>query len=428
LVNRGENKLWTVTENASCFLDLYYYIVESRYFSFMKNLGFVVFYGLIIFVAVGVYFYKQGSFNVAFNFFTDGPVASSKKVAGLEFKDKQYGIDFKEYNNEITEIAEFTTNEDWTGDKIYTNENSLSGIKKITLKSNNNLSSIITLKERLDLSQSKMVKFRLFSDSKENNSNIQTLKLKFSSGNKSMSYIVSGLQTDLHVLSLDIDQFASDTVRGSSSAAYPKADDSSLWRNIDAVTIELLARPNAEAQLYFDRLWVVNADTWADSFLTNSPSLFSLRENKNLTYVEILPNFFGLLKKVTFVYDFIYTVKLTPLSEGAFGINGRTDLSSSFGYYFELQGIGTNKWRLYKINQTGSKELDSGEISNFQVNKGVPLWLRMQFVKDKITCYISLDGSNFTKLTEKKDAEIAGGGVGLRSSSQYLLERVDFRQ
>lgn len=140
----------------------------------------------------------------------------------------------------------------------------------------------------------------------------------------------------------------------------------------------------------------------------------------------------GLINKITGVRNFTYTAKIIPQKIGTFGINGRTDVSTSYGYFLDFGGIGTGSWQLYKygkvVNDSPVTQLDSGSIANFQIEASQPVWLRLTISGTSIAGYLSTDGKNFTKLTARSDGEHASGGIGIQTSASFLLESVEFSQ
>ena len=98
----------------------------------------------------------------------------------------------------------------------------------------------------------------------------------------------------------------------------------------------------------------------------------------------------------------------------------------------EIGGIGTGSWRLFKtgkiVDVSPVTELDSGSIANFQIEANQPVWLRLSISGDTITGYLSTDGKNFTKLTEKNDSELKSGGIGVQTTGSFLLESIEFKQ
>ena len=68
-------------------------------------------------------------------------------------------------------------------------------------------------------------------------------------------------------------------------------------------------------------------------------------------------------------------------------------------------------------------ELDSGGIANYQLEENQPVWLRLTTSDSTITGYLSTDGKNFTKLTEKMTANTNLVGLAYKLPLLSYLNR-----
>jgi len=208
------------------------------------------------------------------------------------------------------------------------------------------------------------------------------------------------------------------------------------WGKINRIRLDLLSRPNTKAELTVDRLWGEKDEAYQEDFTANSSNMISLKNFENNSYINFW-NFSGanaIIKKVTGVSDFNYIVKIIPEKSGSFGISARTDLQTGYGYFFELGGIGLKTWELYKVGEPNDSNnpvtsLANGTLDGTDIEKNQPLWLKIITNKEKIQCYVSKNGINFIKVTEKMDGEIKSGGIGLISKGgSFLVETVEFNQ
>ncbi|NMB83865.1 hypothetical protein GYA28_01090 [Candidatus Roizmanbacteria bacterium] len=395
----------------------------------MKSSGTIVFYAFLVIFVTLAYLYNNNL--LSFLPKNDTQVKSSR--AEVEFKDKAFRLDFsKKYDGYSTEAASFEETEKWSGVNFdnfeYDDITFFDGKTSLDIVSKNSQNAAVKMQRNLDLNDYEIIKMLVYSPKVENSDNIKNLTLTFNtSNNNSFEYDITNLKTGWNLVKMPKNTFSSTQKMASSSAG---------WDRIKDIQVSLVSRPSTKVELNLDRIWAEKDESYQDYLLTNNENMLSLKEFQGKNYLFI-NNFGGLnsvIKKVTSVKNFTYIVKIIPIKKGVFGLGGRFDFITGYGYFMEFTGINSGNWQFYKLSKPNADnspitQLDSGTITNYQIDIGKPIWVKMAFESKKISAYFSLDGQNFTRLTEKNDGEIASGGIGFFSKGGgFLLESVDFTQ
>lgn len=405
-----------------------------------KNVGAIVFYVFIVILIVLAYLNNQGTFS---SLLVKKTITPNKKIVQIEFKDKEYKADYsKKFDGTSVEIARFEEGEKWKGDYKIDDANPWEGKTSYVVLAKGVQPNILTLRKNLNLSKSETIKILVYSVDQQNTDDIKKALLRF--GNLAdtayFEYDIRNIKPGWNIIEMAKSSFS--FIGGATPAKEADVTESDttdvgsdrLWSAVEKVTLELDARPGSQVELSFDRLWAEKDEVYKKEFLTKSYAMLSPRVWNNKSYINAwaMGASVGLINKVSGVRNFSYTTKIIPQKVGAFGINARTDLDTSYGYYLDFGGVGTGSWRLYKygkvVNDSPVTELDSGGIANYLVEADQPLWLRITAFGNSIAGYISTDGTNFTKLTEKSDGELTSGGIGIQTSASFLLESVEFKQ
>lgn len=406
-----------------------------------KNVGAIVFYVFIILFIVLAYLNNSGSLA---SIFVKKTITSKRSIVQLEFKDREYRADYtKKFEGTATEIAGFEEGEKWKGDYKVDDVNIWEGKNSYVVLSKGIQPVILTLRKSINLSKNETIKMLVYSADQQNTDDIKRAILRL--GNLTdtayFEYDIRNIKPGWNIIEMPKGNFS--FVGGAPSS---KADDTTesesadmggdrLWGSIEKVTLELDSRPSSQVELTFDRLWAEKDEVYKKEFITKSFDMLSTRiwNGKNYINTWAMGSSLSLINKITGVRNFTYTAKIIPQKIGSFGINARTDLDTTFGYYLEFGGVGSGSWRLYKYgkveNDSPITELDGGGIANFQIEVNQPLWLRISTSGSSISGYLSTDGKNFTKLTEKNDGELSSGGIGIQTAnSSFLLDSVEFSQ
>jgi len=395
----------------------------------MKSSGAIAFYAFLVIFVTLAYLYNNNL--LSFLPKNDTQVKSSR--AEVEFKDKAFRLDFsKKYDGYSTEAASFEETEKWSGVNFdnfeYDDITFFDGKTSLDIISKNNQAATVKAQKNLDLSGYKIIKMLIYSPKEENSDNIKNLTLTFDSTNNiSFEYDITNLKNGWNLVKMPKNTFSSTQKMASSSAG---------WDRIKDIQVNLVSRPSTKVELNLDRIWAEKEEGYLDDILVSNENMLSLKSynGQNYLYVNNLGGASAAIKKVTSVKDFTYEVKLIPLKKGAFGVGSRFDIATGYGYFIEFAGIDSGNWTFYKVGKPGSDNnpvtrLDSGVIANYQMDAGKPIWVKTVVNARKISVYFSLDGQNFTRLTEKNDGEIASGGIGFFSKGGgFLLESVDFTQ
>lgn len=405
-----------------------------------KGFSSVIFYVFLILFIVIAYLYNNGTLT---SFFPKNKaiLIEKRNIIDLEFKEKEYKVNFtKAYADDGLEIANFEEGEKWNGDFNIDDINFMEGKTAFSLASKNNSSSVIYLNKKLDLSKFEVFKMLIYSAKENDTDNIQKLNLRFGNKNDTLyyEYSIRNIKEGWNIITMEKKNFAfSHGVVANKETEKTVSSEDALWNNIESVTLELTSRPANRVELTFDRLWAEKDESYQEEdFRTDSPNTLSLKEYNKQTYLNVwrFDKNLALLKKITGVKNFTYTVKIIPQQIGSFGINARTDISNTYGYYLDLSGIGSGAWQLYKNGKSVEgvgpvMRLDNGEIANFLLEENKPVWLRLKLSGNVVSAYLSINGKDFTRLTEKTDPELKSGGIGLQTGgSSFLVESVEFSQ
>lgn len=411
----------------------------------MKNSNVtVIVYTLVIILISAVFFFtsKNGSF-----FSLTAPANSptpTQSVINIPFQEKKYHLDFdQQFAHSVVNIGGFAEDVNWQGEFQIDDINYLEGSSSYSISSINNKPSVIFLEKPLDLSQMAIIKFFIFSEKEENGENIETFTLKFSDKKNTYSYeysIPNIVKGGWNLIEMSKKKFIYKTGKEDTEKTQDntgkKIGSNDLWKQIEKVTIILNSRPTSRVKFSFNSLWAEENQDYQNMFQTAGPDMISLKKYNKKTYLEILP-FSGssaFLKKISSVKNFTYTVKIIPQEKkGTIAIIARTDAATGYGYYLSLKGIDDSGWQLYKIGNSSkgilTTQLADGIIANFVLERNTPVWLRLKTDGSKITGYISLNGTNFIRLTERSDGELSSGGVGfMQGGSSFLIESIDFEQ
>src|SRR3990167_311497 len=354
-----------------------------------KKMSSIIFYIFIITFIFLAYVKKNEGLTA---FFLKKATIASKNIVGIGYNKKEYKVDYpKKLDKTASELSGFEKDEEWNGDYVTDEENYWEGKTSYVVSSKNNKPTIISLQKYVDLSGYTSIKMLVYSD-KEDIESIKKFQLRLGNKDNSSSYEydIRTIKPGWNIIQISKDKFTFVSKFSSENKSFDnqiRTGNLLFWNKIEKTYINI---------------WDIGGKS----------SLFS---------------------EITSAKDFIYTAKIIPQKPGAFGISGRADLDTNFGYYLEVGGIGLSSWQLYKIGKTVDNsaitQLDNGLLSNLRVKTNEPIWLRISTSGNKIAGYLSTNGVNFTKLSEKRDDEIESGGIGTHTSNaSFLLESIEFRQ
>ena len=387
-----------------------------------KDTKAIIFYVFLIVFIVVAYLYN----NDLISFLPKKtPSTLTSNVVEIQFTGKKYNDNYPDkWDGYVVELAGFEEAEKWKGEYNIDDTNFIDGKTGYLIFSKDNKELIITLTKSVNLSDFDLFKFFVFSEKKESIENLKSFVLRLGESDSSyFEFSILNLKQGWNLIKMQKENF--------SEKGTPK------WSNIKNITIAVNSRPKTQVQLVFDRLWVEKSEDYQGDFLTPNMDMLSLKNIKDKTYIDLMSygGNLSLIKKISSVKDFTYTVKIIPQKIGSFGINAKSSISTGKGYFLDFTGIGSGMWQLYKVGkgEAGSNvttQLSIGEVANFIIEEDKPIWLRIQTSGAKISGFMSNDGVNFTKLVEKDDNEIKSGGTGLQigALASILLESINFTQ
>jgi len=151
----------------------------------MKSSGTIAFYIFIILFIVVAYLNNSGTLTS----FLPKPKESVRNVIEIPFTDKTYKLDFTKKNEgTAVEIADFEEKEKWKGEYRVDDVNFWGGTTSYIIGSKNKVSTVLTLKKQLDLSDMKVIKFLVYSRDQEAVENVQKLTLSLNTATGSFDY------------------------------------------------------------------------------------------------------------------------------------------------------------------------------------------------------------------------------------------------
>jgi hypothetical protein len=368
-----------------------------------------------------ILFFNNGSLSIS-------PSSPLNNTIDIKFTDKNYSLKFPDIldKNISKEIAGFEEKEGWKGS--YTLDDSLyfEGETSMVMDSRDHIASVATLDKSLNLDGYDVIKMVTYIATDEEVEGVESLTVNFSNKDEivSYSYPVTALKKGWDVVKMSKEAFALTEGKGSLN-----------WNNIEKVSLVLVSRSKAKTEVIMDRLWAEKNDVLGDYVRTLNNKSISYKSFNSGQYLSLwnIANNLVTIKKVTSVQDFSYFAKLIPQKRSPFGIVGRVDSETRYGYYLSLDGINTGTWKLYRydkpVDKTSWVVLTQGSINNFVIEKDKPVWLKMEFKGAKIIGYISMDGRNYTKLAKVVDREYKSGGIGIFSlGASVLIDEVNFSQ
>lgn len=374
-------------------------------------------------------------------FFLKKTVKSSKKIINLGYGEKEYKVDYtKKFVKSSIELAGFEADEKWIGLHTINTENYWEGGASYMLSSKNSQPNIISLEKNVNLSGYTIIKLLVYSDKDIGTENVKKFNLRLGNDDDSAYYEfdIRNIKPGWNLIQISKDKFTFASNFNSLNNTYDNQIYTGhllLWDKIEKISVELDSLPKSQAEVSIDRLWAEKNEDYKLDFKNTAKSSLSVKTYNDNTYINVwgLDGKLSLVEEVAHVSDFVYTAKIIPQKNGAFGINARTDADTGRGYYLEMGGIGLGTWQFYKkgevVDNNDIAQLGEGVLSNSLLEINKPVWLRIRTSGNTIAGYSSFDGVNFTKLSEKKDDEIKTGGIGIHTTAaSFLLESIEFNQ
>lgn len=382
---------------------------------------FLVFIALI----VSAYLYKQGKISFLPN--KGNPSVLQNITVGIPFTEKEYKLSYRDKPlSSVVEIAKFEDGEKWTGDGELNFSDYFEGRSSLALSSQNHARSRASLKLEKKFNFDDFSNYKLFVNLRSEFSNIEEFNVFLVDEESKIAYKypIREMNNGWNVLDLSNDKF--------SLISWPEvANFTGALRtksNINKVVIELVSRPKTAASVNIDYLWAEKDKSNLDDWIFNIQEFLFLRQNQsflNLVLANLGGNGIANIKRITSARNYIVKAQFTPLSSGSFGFFLRGDYKSGFGYFFVMEGTGSNGWQIYKNGIFDQKQqstvLAKGSIDNFQMERQKLCWLKAELKDNHLTFYLSLNDKDYVKIGEADDNSFSSGGVGIYSGGNMLM-------
>ena len=353
-------------------------------------------------------------------------------VVDLMFTEDEYILSYAEMDPaNLVDVANFDKNEQWQGNGSI-EENLVTGGMMMSLVDRDREKASSYLLKNLNLSLVDNIKFTV--NLKTDPDNIESLSILFGNkdGTKYYRFPIGNLSKDMNYLSISkyrfslVDGLESKIQDAKETAKSTTAPETSLgWDKIERVQLELFSRPGSKSSL--DVGWIrgekenVFISDWSWDGNAHLLNLYHNPEGKLALLMQNIGRSIGTLKKVSSVKDFTYSAKIMSIKQGPIGLFFRGDYKTGHGYYLAVGGLGTNDWSISKYyfdqTQPNTKVMLKGQIGNFEFSKDQHFWLKVSVKGDNIIGYFSLNGKDYTRFGEVRDAEFTTGGIGIAVSN-----------
>lgn len=394
--------------------------------------GLVFFIVFVIFL-ISFYLYKQGKIS----FFSRKNDTSfvQDTVAEIPFTEKIYKLSYGDKPvSSVMEIAKFEDGENWTGDGELNFADYFEGKSSLALGSQNHARSTASLKLKKKFNFGDFSNYKLFVNLRSEFSNIEEFNVFLVDDESKIAYKYSirEMNNGWNVLDLSKDKF--------SLTSWPEVVNFTgvlqTKSAINKVVIELVSRPKTAVSVNIDYLRAEKDESYLGDWIFGNQESLSLRQNQsllNLVLSNLGGNGIANIKRITSARNYIVKAKFTPLNSGGFGFFLRGDYKSGFGYFFVMEGTGSNGWQIYKNGIFDQKQqsivLAKGIIDNFQAEKQKPYWLKAELKNNRLTFYFSLNDKDYVKIGETDDSSFSSGGVGIFSGgSMLMIDDIQFFQ
>lgn len=371
-----------------------------------KRISFVkLFYllSVIFFAGIIFYFYKTNFFPADTKQLNGTPVIPTIEQTELIFRDKNYSLSYSKLDlNMGINISTFGANELWKGSGFYDSKIFFEYPYSLTLAGSDR--NLIVAEKELKLDLGKAAIFDLILNLQTDPDELETANLIFIDENKEISkYTLPKINKEWNYIKIIKEKFVT-------AGQFD-------WNKITGVRFEFQPRPlgkivvslaglRGEVELQYLRDWHTTDKQML--ILDNRNNIISLMVRNMKTYPMVTT-----MKEIINSNNYSYQVAFSPLTETWSGLFLRGDIQNRYGYYFMVNGLGGNKWQIYKLFKDGVKILGTGIVPNLQFKKGEWYYLKAEVTGDTIKAYLSKDGKEFISLGTVSDNEFISGGIGL---------------
>lgn len=372
------------------------------------------------------YLYKEG--KISFLPQKDRPVRNQNLTAEIPYSKSEYKLSYENYPlDDIAEIAFFEDTEKWTGDGEFDYSSMVDGKSSLFLSSNNSYKAVATYKINKQLLLDGYRNLKMFVNLKNTNADIESFVIKITNyRNENIFYTVRQLNQGWNLVIIELDKF-------SNSNKPNSGVNNNNFGQIKEVSYELVSLPKSTVSVNLDSLWLERNENYQNDWNFGDYKYFAIKKDneRTLPYVIGLSGTVATLKEIGSSDDFSFIVKFTPLGNGSYGLFLRGDYHTSYGYYFLVDGVESNGWKINKYGsfngETKTKELARGEISNFKMEKNKDYYLKGELKKNNLVFFISIDGTQYTKLGEVTDNSFISGGVGIvTQGASFTVDEITF--
>lgn len=336
-----------------------------------------------------------------------------KKIVDFpSFEDKEFKLSYSSKPTSIVrELSRFEDGEKWSGDGEFDYLDYYEGKSSLFLASQDGIESeaIFELGEKINPDDYKT--FKLFLKIGSEPSSIKELKLIFSDSQSApvYEYSINKFKNGWNLLVIPVNELSRIN-----------------WtKNPSKIIFKLVSQVSTSASINLDFLWAEKDDNYFDNWIARDDNFFFLNKYDQSLYFATTNNTgdLAVLKKITSADDYTVSIKFIPLKEGFFGLFLRGDLLNGYGYYFIIDGPGSDGWKIFKRGDFGSSQakiLKEGKF-RFSIEKNLPLWFKADVQKKHLVFSISSDGEKFTLVGEADDGSYNYGKVGIISGNNFLL-------
>ncbi len=332
-----------------------------------------------------------------------------KKMAAVEkvrlpYETKTFSLDYKKLNTSLVEnISIFNKSETWKMTGFYDTKLFFDYPTSLVMGGVDN--NKITAFKEIKFDLGKAITFDLILNLQTNPDDLEEVRLIFTDekSNNSVSTLPK-LQKGWNLLDLP--------------KKYFSTIDNFDWTKISRVKLEFIPRPLGKVVVNLAGLRSQGeSKLFNDWNVTEKQMLLLDRRDNNISL--ILRSIRRLLmvatiKEITTASDFSFQASFRPLTKSWSGLFFRGNYLNGDGYYFMVNGIEGNKWRIAKYNQKdGFFTMKEGLLTNFQFELGKWYYLKVETKGNRIKTYISADKIEFLPLGSVTDSEFNSGGVGI---------------
>lgn len=363
------------------------------------NIGRTAINLFLILVAAGLLWYIVQTQNIIGRK-NPAQVIPSQKVE-IPFTDKAYSLSYKTFDpKEVENISLFTHEEKWVGSGFYDNETFFEYPESLNLTAGEH--NLVTAVRNVQLDLSKAIDFDLLLNLRSDPNDLENANLVFiDAGGATAKYVLPRMIQDWEALRIPKEQF---TIASGFD-----------WGRIAQVKFEFLPRINGTVKVNLGGLRAEPGSLLYNDWntLDKNNLLLDKRNGQINLLLRNLGNGIAGIKKITGASNFSWQSSYRSLNSGSAGLFFRGNYQNGQGYYLSVSGINGNQWQVFKNGKDGQKVLAQGEIANFQVKPQETYYLKVETQGNNLTCYFSLDGKTYTRLTKVVDDGFTGGTVGV---------------